>query len=64
MELRPGIPRGKSTKFKNKISETFVSGACPESNRRVIFVVSKGVRGMVQAAGIASGKFAQAAKAF
>ncbi len=32
-----------STKFKNKTSETFVSGASPELSRRVIFVVSKGV---------------------
>ena len=31
----------KSTKFKNKISETFVSGVYPECSRRVIFVVNK-----------------------
>jgi hypothetical protein len=31
----------KSTKFKNKNSETFVSGACPEFSRRVNFVVKR-----------------------
>ena len=31
----------RSTKFSVLVSETFVSGACPERSRRMIFVVNK-----------------------